>query len=94
MVPARIPIENELFVNIGESFLVFKYSSNINKIYDNPHQTLEVRVFGPSANGRSYEFNLNDMHQGLSKILIGRDTKNDILLSDKLVSKVNSHIEV
>ena len=88
-------IKDSMLINIGNKYIVITFGVDDNEpeennTIDNENQKiLSIKVFGGELVNYSYVFNANQM----SKILIGKDEKCNVVLNDEILDNIHCTIE-
>jgi hypothetical protein len=87
-----VVLKDNMLVNVGEAYMVVNLFPEGLEDYE-PHDTLKLKIFGGNNNGDVHEYSVNQMQNG-RQILMGRANECDIKIDDKLLSKVQCHIQL
>ena len=87
----RIELKDNMLVNVGEAYIVINLSPDAPGVVQ---ENLNLKIFGGTNNGQEYKFNMNQYAGQGQAIVIGRTPDCDIKITDKLLSKIQSHIRV
>jgi hypothetical protein len=72
-----------MLINLGEAYIVVNLAPDENSLHDK----LKLKIFGGVNGGEVYEYSVNDMLNN-KKVIIGRTLECDIVINDKLLSKL------
>ena len=77
-----LKIKNNLLINIGDTFIVFSFGEN-----DEKNENITLKIFTGNEQTEKYEFNSEKKN-----IIVGRDTKCDVYIEDKMLSRKHCYI--
>ena len=72
-----------MLINLGEAYIVVNLAPDDHSVHDK----LRLKIFGGVNGGEAYEYSVNDMINN-KKVIIGRTLECDIVINDKLLSKL------
>jgi hypothetical protein len=82
-VAGFIELRDNMLINLGEAYIVVNLVPDDASIYDK----LRLKIFGGVNNGEIYDYSVSDMVSD-KKVIIGRTLDCDIVINDKLLSKI------
>ena len=86
-VAGFIELRDNMLINLGEAYIVVNLVPDDASVYDK----LRLKIFGGANNGEIYDYSVAEMVSD-RKVIIGRTPDCDIVINDKLLSKIQSHI--